>query len=142
VRQEFMEHEYYRVINYLGIAESWRFFWAPVNVRLESGDRFEFNYVPWYEYLPQPFEISKGVTSRSAAIISPGSAFEFQTSGHRWWEFGNTTWLGSFYDGRLLQQGNYLRFTDRKGAWQAGLSSEQNFGTLKEGTFVQRLQPR
>ncbi|MCX6628185.1 MAG: hypothetical protein NTW28_11225 [Candidatus Solibacter sp.] len=64
---------------------------------------------------------------------------EFETSSHRWWQFETTTWFGSFYNGRLLQQENALRFTDRKGRWQAGLASEQNFGTLKEGTFVQRL---
>jgi hypothetical protein len=139
VRQEFMEHRYYRVTNYQGITESWRFFWAPINIRLESGDRFEFNWVPWYEFLPQPFEISKGVTLPAGAYNFTRFRAEFETSSHRRWEFGTTTWFGSFYDGRLLQQSNYLRFTDRKGRWQAGLSSDQNFGTLKEGNFVQRL---
>lgn len=139
VRQEFMEHRYYRVTNYQGITESWRFFWAPVNVRMESGDRFEFNWAPWYEYLPRPFEIAKGVTLPVGAYNFTRFRAEFETSSHRWWEFGTTTWFGSFYDGRLLQQANYLRFTDRKGRWQAGLTSDQNFGTLKEGTFVQRL---
>lgn len=139
VRQEFMEHRYYRVTNHQGITESWRYFWAPINVRLESGDRFEFNWVPWYEFLPQPFEISKGVTLPVGAYNFTRFRAEFETSSHRWWEFGTTTWFGSFYNGRLLQQANYLRFTDRKGRWQAGLSSDQNFGTLQQGTFVQRL---
>ncbi len=139
VRQEFMEHRYYRVTNYLGMTESWRFFWAPINVRLESGDRFEFNYVPWYEYLPQPFEIAKGVTLPVGGYNFTRFRGEFETSSHRWWEFGTTTWFGTFYDGRLLQQENYLRFTDRTGRWQAGVSSDQNFGTLKEGSFVLRL---
>jgi Domain of unknown function (DUF5916) len=139
VRQEFMEHRYYRVTNYQGVTESWRFFWAPINVQLESGDRFEFNWVPWYEFLPEPFEIAKGVILPVGAYNFTRFRLEFQTSSHRWWEFGTTTWFGSFYDGRLLQQENYLRFTDRKGRWQAGLSSDQNFGTLKEGSFVQRL---
>jgi len=139
VRQEFMEHRYYRVTNYQGVTESWRFFWAPINVRMESGDRFEFNWVPWYEYLPQPFEIAKGVVLPVGGYNFTRFRAEFQTSEHRWWSFGNTTWFGSFYDGHLLQQTNYLRFTDRKGHWQAGLSSDQNFGTLKEGNFVQRV---
>ncbi len=134
-----MEHRYYRVTNHQGITESWRFFWAPINIRLESGDRFEFNWVPRYEFLPQPFEISKGVTLPVGAYNFTRFRAEFETSSHRWWEFGTTTWFGSFYNGRLLQQTNYLRFTDRKGRWQAGLSSDQNFGTLQQGTFVQRL---
>jgi hypothetical protein len=95
--------------------------------------------VPWYEFLPQPFEIAKGVILPVGGYRFTRFRGEFQTSSHRRWEFGTTTWFGSFYDGHLLQQSNYLRFTGRKGRWQAGLSSEQNFGTLKEGTFVQRL---
>lgn len=139
IRQEFMEHRYYRVTNYRGVTESWRFFWAPINIRLESGEHLEFNWVPWYEYLPQPFEIAPGVTLPVGGYRFDRFRGEFQTSSHRWWEFGTTTWFGSFYDGHLLQQSNYLRFTGSKGRWQAGLASNQNFGTLKEGTFVQRL---
>lgn len=139
IRQEFMEHSYYRVTNSQGITESWRFFWAPVNIRLESGDRFEFNWVPEYEYLPDPFEISSGVTLPVGPYRFNRYRVEFQTSNHRWWEFGTTTWFGTFYNGHLLQQNNYLRFTGRGGHWQGGLSSNQNFGRLQQGNFVQRL---
>jgi hypothetical protein len=41
--------------------ESYRVFFAPVNWRLESGDRFEFNANPTGERLALPFEIAKGV---------------------------------------------------------------------------------
>src|SRR5262249_1481811 len=109
------------------------------NVRLESGDRFEFNFVPWYEFLPQPFEIAPGVVLPVGGYNFTRFRAEFETSTHRWWEFGTTTWFGTFYDGHLLQQNNYLRFTDRKGHWQAGFTTDQNFGRLKEGNFVQRL---
>ena len=57
-----------RVTDYRGIVESWRFFWAPVNVQLESGDRFEFNWVPWYEYLPEPFALAESVTSQRPGL--------------------------------------------------------------------------
>ena len=139
IRQQFMEHRFYRVTDHQGITESWRFFWAPINIRLESGDRFEVNWVPWYEYLPEPFEIAPGIVLPVGPYHFTRYRVEFETSSHRWWEFGTTTWFGSFYDGHLLQQNNFLRFTGRTGHWQAGLSSEQNFGTLPEGTFVQRL---
>ncbi|MBI5083241.1 MAG: carbohydrate binding family 9 domain-containing protein [Acidobacteria bacterium] len=139
VRQEFMEHRYYRVTNHLGQTESWRFFWAPVNIMLESGDRFEFNWAPSYEFLPGPFEISKGVTLPAGAYRFTRYRAEFETSRHRRWDAANTTWFGSFYNGRLLQQENQIWVTDRKGHWQVGAESEQNFGRLKEGTFVQRL---
>jgi hypothetical protein len=139
VRQQFMEHRYYRVTNYLGQVESQRFFWAPVNIRLESGDRFEFNWVPWYEYLPTPFEIAEGVTLPVGGYRFDRFRAEFETSEHRRWEFGTSTWFGSFYNGRLLQQETSLRFTARTGRWRAGLESEQNFGELKQGKFAQRL---
>ena len=139
VRQQFMEHRFYRVTNYRGDLESWRFFWAPVNVQFESGDRFEFNWVPWYEYLPEPFPISEGITLPVGGYRYDRFRLEFQTSPHRPWEFGTTTWFGCFYNGRLLQQENYLRYTSPAGTWQAGLTSDQNFATLAQGNFVQRL---
>ncbi len=139
VRQQFMEHRFYHVTNHLGVTESWRLFWAPINLRLESGERVEFNWVPTYEFLARPFEITPGVVIPPGAYNFTRYRAEFETSSHRPWEFGNTSWFGSFYDGTLLQQENYLRFTSRTGRWQAGLSSEQNFGRLKGGSFVQRL---
>ena len=139
IRQQFMEHEYYRVTNSQGIVESWRFFWAPINIRLESGDHLEFNWVPWYEYLPEPFEIGKGVTLPVGGYRFGRFRLEYFSSRHRPWEFGTTTWFGTFYNGRLLQQNNYLRFTSPGGRWQTGLTVNQNFGTLDQGNFVQRL---
>ena len=38
-----------------------RVFTAPVNVSLESGDRFELNWAPEYERVDAPFEIGGGV---------------------------------------------------------------------------------
>jgi hypothetical protein len=139
VRQAFLEHSYERVINWHGQTESWSFSWAPVNISLESGDRFEFSFQPQFEFLPVPFEISPGVTLPVGSYRFNRFRGEFQTSDHRPWEFGSTTWFGSFYDGRLLQQSDYVRFTSHGGHWQSGLSIDQNFGTLREGHFVQRL---
>ncbi len=139
VRQEFAEHEFYRVTDHLGITESWQFFWAPINLRFESGDHAEFNYVPSYERLLQPFEIAPGVIVPVGGYRFDRFRLEFLSSPHRWWEFGTTSWFGSFYDGTLLQQINYLRFTSPSGRWQTGVTIDQNFGRLKEGNFVQRL---
>ncbi|HYK91079.1 MAG TPA: carbohydrate binding family 9 domain-containing protein [Acidobacteriota bacterium] len=139
IRQQFTEHEYTRVTNYRGEVESWRFFWAPINVRMESGDRFEFNWLPSYEFLPEPFEIFPGITLPVGSYRFNRFRFEFQTSRHRPWEFGTTSWFGTFYNGHLLQQENYLRFTSPGGTWQAGVSTEFDFRRLLQGNFVQRL---
>ena len=139
VRQNYMQHRYNRVTNYKGQLESWSFFWSPLNVRMESGDRFEVTYNPAYEYLPFNFQIAKGVVLPVGEYRFDRFRLEFQTSSHRPWEFGTTTWFGTFYNGRLLQQQNYLRYTSPNGAWQAGIESRQNFGRLAQGKFVQRL---
>jgi hypothetical protein len=139
IRQEFFENWYERYTNSNGIVESWSFFMAPINVRLESGDRFEFNWYPHGETLLVPFEIAPGV------IIPPGSydfthwRIEAQTSSHRPLQFGTTTWFGSFYNGHLTQWQNYLTWTSPRGKTQLEMATENDFGHLPVGNFVQRL---
>ena len=139
VRQFFIENEYSRVTDSHGILESWEYFMAPVNVRLESGDRFELNWDPHGEILLAPFQVSSGV------VIPPGSyqfnrwRAEAQTSPHRTFQFGNTTWFGQFYNGHLTQQENYVKWTSPKGRLQLQLDAENDFAHLPEGNFVQKL---
>jgi hypothetical protein len=139
VRQQFMDHRFYRVTNHQGLVESQRFSWVPVNVQMETGDRFAFNWMPWREKLPVPFEIADGVTLPVASYRFDRLIAEFETSPNRRVQFGNTTGFGTFYSGKLHQQTNYVRYTSVKGGWQAGVTVEQNFGRLPEGSFVQRL---
>ena len=139
IRQEFFENEYVRYTDPQGILESWEYFMAPVNVRFETGDRFEFNWNPHGEILLAPFAIAPGV------VIPPGSyqftryRLEAQTSSHRPLEFGNTTWFGSFFDGHLTQWQNYLKWTSPKGRVQLEADVENDFGHLPQGNFVHRL---
>lgn len=139
IRQEFFENQYSRYTNTRGIVESWEYFMAPVNVRFESGDRFEFNWNPHGETLFAPFEVAPGV------VIPPGSydfirwRLEAQTSEHRSLQFGSTTWFGTFYNGHLTQWEQYLRWTSPKGKVQLDLEMENDFGHLPSGNFVQRL---
>ena len=119
--------------------ESWEYFMAPINVRFESGDRFEFNWDPHGEILLAPFDIAPGV------VIPPGSyqftryRLEAQTSGHRPLQFGTTTWFGTFFGGHLTQWENYIKWTSPKGRLQLEADAENDFGHLPQGNFVQRL---
>ncbi|HKN34360.1 MAG TPA: DUF5916 domain-containing protein [Terriglobales bacterium] len=139
IRQEFFENQYSRYTDTRGIVESWEYFMAPVNVRFESGDRFEFNWDPHAETLLTPFEVTPGV------VIPPGSydftrwRLEAQTSEHRSLQFGTTTWFGTFYNGHLTQWENYLRWTSPRGRIQLDLELENDFGHIPAGNFVQRL---
>jgi hypothetical protein len=139
MRQEFLENEFSRVVNAAGITESWQYFFAPVNVRLESADRFELNYIPEYEYLAAPFEIVPGVVIPPGAYRFTRYRVEAQTSPHRPIEAGFTTRFGTFYNGTLTQWEQYIRWTSPKGKLRFGVTAEDNFGHLKGATFVQRL---
>jgi hypothetical protein len=138
VRQMFNEFENTLVADLNGKWESYRIFMAPVNWRLESGDRFEFNVVPVGERLTAPFEIADGV------VIDPGSyhwtrfrlegglASKRKLSGQLTW------WLGDFYTGRLDE----LSLT---ASWKPSplfiveLNGTRNTGRLPEGDFTQEV---
>ena len=139
IRQHFIDHRFYRVTNYRGVVESQRFSWTPINIQLETGDRFSFNWIPWRENLPVPFEIADGVTLPVGHYRFNRYTGEFTTSPNRRFQFSNASSWGSFYNGSLLQQYNNLRYASKEGAWQAGVTFEQNFGRLPQGHFVQRL---
>jgi len=139
IRQAFFENQYHHVTNARGQTESWSFLWSPLGIQLESGDKFSFAFQPQFELLTVPFPIAPGVTLPAGAYRFNQFRGELATSDHRPWEFGSSTAFGTFYDGRLLQQSDYLRFTTRGGHWQTGVSIEQNFGNLREGNFIQRL---
>lgn len=139
IRQEFFENEYTRVTDPQGILESWEYFMAPINVRLESGDRFEFNWDPHGETLLVPFEVAPGVIIPVGDYTFTRWRVEAQTSGHRPLQFGTTTWFGQFFNGHLTQQENYLKWTSRKGRIQLELDTQNDFAHMPAGNFVQRL---
>jgi hypothetical protein len=118
--------------------ESYRVFTAPVNWRLESGDRFELNVVPTGERLTAPFEIADGITIPAGSYhwnryrLEGGLAAKRRFSGQLSW------WFGDFYTGRLDE----LLLT---AAWKPSslfiveLNGTRNIGRLREGDFTQDL---
>jgi len=139
IRQEFFENEYTRYTDPRGIVESWEYFMAPVNLRFESGDRFEFNWSPRGETLFVPFEVAKGVFVPAGSYDFTRWRLEAQTSPHRAFQFGATTWFGTFYNGHLTQWENYIRWTSPRGKIQLDLDTENDFAHLPNANFVQRL---
>ncbi len=138
VRQVFNELFTTVVTNQQGRWESYRIFTAPVNMRLESGDRFELNVVPAGERLPAPFQIARGVTIPAGSYhwnryrVEGGLAAKRRVSGQATW------WFGNFYGGKLDE----LRLT---GAWKPSslfnveLTATRNIGRLRQGNFTQDL---
>jgi uncharacterized protein DUF5916 len=139
IRQEFFENEYSRVTDPQGILESWEYFMAPINVRMETGDRFEFNWDPHGETVLAPFQVAPGVVIPAGDYTFTRWRFEAQSSAHRPLQFGTTTWFGQFYDGHLTQQQNYLKWTSLKGRVQLEIDTENDFAHMPEGNFVEKL---
>jgi Domain of unknown function (DUF5916) len=138
VRQIFNEFETALATNQQGRWESYRIFTAPVNWRLESGDRFELNVVPTGERLVVPFEIADGVRIPAGSYhwnryrIEGGLAAKRRLSGQATW------WFGGFYGGKLDE----LRLT---AAWKPSslfiveMNATRNIGRLVQGNFTQDL---
>jgi hypothetical protein len=138
VRQMFNEFLNTLVTDLNGKWESYRIFTAPVNWRLESGDRFEFNYVPTGERLIAPFEIADGVVLQPGDYhwtrwrLEGGLASKRKFSGQLTW------WFGDFYTGRLDE----LTMT---ASWKPSplfiveLNGTRNSGRLDEGDFTQEV---
>jgi hypothetical protein len=118
--------------------ESYRVFFAPINWRFRSGDRFEFNANPVGERLVAPFEVADGV------VIAPGRydwlqyRLEVGTAQKRRLYTQVTWWFGGFYDGTIDQ----VIWT---GAWNptalftVEFTGERNMGRLPAGDFTQTL---
>lgn len=138
VRQMFHEFQTTYVAGLDGQWQSYRVFMAPVNWRLESGDRFEFNVVPTGERLTESFAIADGVNIAAGAYhwnryrLEGGLASKRRLSGQLTW------WFGDFYTGKLDE----LELT---AAWKPSalliveLTGERNVGRLREGGFTQEL---
>ncbi|RMG52277.1 MAG: hypothetical protein D6723_09070 [Acidobacteria bacterium] len=121
-----------------GRVESWRLFTAPINWRFNSGDRIEFNYMPVFERLFEPFEISEGV------ILPPGDyrftrwRAEFGTASKRSWRIEGTWWFGTYWSGRADQIETSFQYKLAPHL-RVTLDTEQTFARLKEGRFVARI---
>jgi hypothetical protein len=118
--------------------ESYRLFAAPVNCQLESGDRFEFNWVPQGERLDEPFEVTDLVTIAPGAYRYTRWRLELETATKRPVSGQLTWWFGGFYDGTLhtIEAEATVRLS---GSLVVELNAERNVGNLSGGGFTEDL---
>jgi hypothetical protein len=138
VQQMFHQFQPSLALDLSGQWESYRVFFAPVNWRFRSGDRFEINANPTGERLVVPFEVSRGVFIPAGSYHWRRYRLEAGTAQKRRLYAQATWWFGGFYNGDLDQ----IQLT---GAWNptplftVEFSGERNIGTLATGRFTQTL---
>lgn len=138
VRQMFYEFGASLVTRVDGSLQSWRVFTAPVNWRLESGDRFELNVIPQGEGLSEPFEVAEGVTIPPGRYdfvryrLEGGLASKRPLSGQLTWYFGD------FFTGKLDEIVLTSSWTPVP-LLTLELSGEIDVGRLPQGDFTQHL---
>jgi hypothetical protein len=138
IRQFFFEVEPTLIASLRGRLENWRVFTAPFNVRTESGEHLEWNYIPTFEHLDTPFEIQPGV------VIPPGSyqwtrfRTEVNTATKRPWVVDFAFRWGSFYGGSLRQYQPALTLKPNSHV-AVVLQMERDEGSLPQRDFVTQL---
>lgn len=136
IRQCFWENELSYVAGLTGGWQSYQYFMAPINCRLESGDRFEFNIVPTGERLAEPFEVADGATVPAGSYHFRRFRLEGGLAAKRRFSAQATWWFGGFYDG-------YLNQYEVTGAWRPSplfiveFNGERDVGHMPQGHFVQ-----
>ena len=121
-----------------GKLESYRIFTAPMNVRFESGDRFEFNVQPQGEWLSEPFEIAKGVVIPVGSYDWVRYRLELDLASKRMVSGRVSWWFGPFYDGDLSQLSLRLAINPSD-LINFELTGTHNDGSMQAGGFVQEV---
>ncbi|MGE5430919.1 MAG: DUF5916 domain-containing protein [Syntrophomonadaceae bacterium] len=138
IRRWYFESSFSLITDLKNKWQYWRIFLAPVNTLFESGDRIEFNIAPEGEYLPEDFEISKGVIIPKGSYDWKRYRIEAETASKRLINGIATWWFGSFYNGYLDQISGELNLRPSNSI-NIGVSYEKNIARLPEGNFTQDL---
>lgn len=138
-RQFFFELEPQQIDDLHGHTQTRRIFIAPFNVDTESGEHFEFDWIPDYESLSEPFEIADGVILPVGGYHFDRFRFEAQSADSRPWRIGSVVEVGDFYSGHLNQVRPFANWTTLGGQLRLELSNETDYGYLAQGNFIQRL---
>ncbi len=138
VRQ--MRHQifatYIKGIN--GNWQSYNVFTAPINWRLESGDRIEFNIRPTGENITVPFEIAEDVAIPAGEYHFMRYRLEGEFAAKRKLSGQASWWFGSFYEGNLDQIELQLNWNPTA-LMGIEFNGVRNIGRLPWGDFDQTL---
>jgi hypothetical protein len=138
VRQFFFELEPEYIADLSGRVQNWRVFTAPFNLRTESGEHLEWNWIPQFEHLDLPFEIAEGVVIPAGSYRFTRYRAEVNTAEKRPWVLDLTLRYGGFYDGDLKQLETTLTLKPSTHV-NIRLATELNDVSLPVGSFQTRI---
>lgn len=118
--------------------ESYRVFTAPINWRLESGDRIEINYMPRGERLVEPFDIADEVSIPQGTYHFNRYRLEYELAAKRKINGQLTWWFGSFFGGKLDELEGSINWNPSS-IMTFEFSAVHNIGRLPYGDFDQTL---
>ena len=138
LRQMFYQLYITHIKNIDGPWQSYSVFTAPLNWRLESGDRVEANVRPVGENIRIPFDIADGVTIPEGEYHFMRYRLEAEFAAKRRLSGMATWWFGSFYDGNLDEFELSMNWNP-SALLGFEFSGVRNVGRLPFGDFEQTL---
>ncbi len=138
VRQMFNQLFATYIRNLDGGWQSYNVFTAPINWRLESGDRIEANVRPAGENILVPFEIAENVTIPAGEYHFMRYRLEAEFAAKRRLNGQATWWFGTFYDGHLDELELQLNWNPNA-LLGFEFNGVRNIGRLPWGDFEQTL---
>ena len=138
IRQLFFELEPTLVTNLQGRVASWEVFTAPFNLRTESGEHLEWNYIPMFERLDGPFEIQPGFVIPAGSYQWTRFRAEVNTATKRPWVIDFAFRWGSFYGGHLRQYQPALTLKPDTHV-RVVIQMERDEASFPQGSFVTQL---
>jgi hypothetical protein len=138
VRQMFFEAHPMITTDLENVVQTWEVFTAPMNVEFESGDKVEFNYMPQFERLTEPFEIEDGIVVPVGSYTMNRYGFQVETADKRPVAVEAQVSWGGFYTGtrRDLELGVIFKPSTHV---FASVQYERNDVSLMEGEFTAQV---
>lgn len=138
IRQLFFELEPTLITDIHGRVENWQVFTAPFNLRTESGEHLEWNYIPTFEHLDAAFEVQPGIVIPAGSYRWTRFRAQANTATKRPWVLDLTFRWGGFYGGSLRQYQPALTLKP-SAHWRLVFQMERDEGVLPQGRFVTQL---
>lgn len=139
VRQYLFEAYYWTYHTPDGRVQTWDGWITPFGADFRNGTHFEVNYTPGYERLDEPFEISPGVVVPAGAYRFDRGEAHFTSPTDRSVRVTAGASAGQLYDGHLNEDRLGVNWTSRAGRLSLEGDAIEDFGHLREGTFVGRV---